>query len=114
MNEPQRVVGYARVSSAEQAEGGVSLEEQAATIAREAEHRGWTLVAIRTVWDLRRWLASNVWESEDGPSQMSLAYRDYYWDHGMCWLDSSNIAISGIGDDDDRMIDGSNLHRRRA
>ncbi len=69
----------------------------------------WHPVGIPTVWDLARWLESNVWESEDGLSQMSLAYRDYYWNHGMCWLDSSNIAISGIGDDDDRMIDGARI-----
>lgn len=66
----------------------------------------WHPVGIPTVWDVGRWLDANVWESEDGPSRVSLAYRDYYWDHGMCWIDSDRIALEGIGDDDERMIDG--------
>ena len=69
----------------------------------------WHPVGIPTVWDLGRWLDGNVWETEDGSSLMSLAYRDYYWDHGMCWLDSDRIGLAGIGDDDDRMIDGARI-----
>ena len=69
----------------------------------------WHPVGIPTVWDVGRWLDGNVWESEDGPSLMSLAYRDYYWDHGMCWLDADRICLGGIGDDDDRMIDGARI-----
>jgi hypothetical protein len=69
----------------------------------------WHPVGIPTVWDLGRWLDSNPWESEDGPSRMSLAFRDYYWDHGMCWLDSERIAISGIGEDQDWMVDGARI-----
>jgi hypothetical protein len=69
----------------------------------------WHPTGIPTVWDLGRWLDTNPWESEDGPSRMPLAYRDYYWDHEMCWLDSERIALSGIGEDDDWMIDGARV-----
>lgn len=41
-----RVVGYVRVSTSEQAESGAGLAAQRATIAAEAERRGWTVVAV--------------------------------------------------------------------
>jgi hypothetical protein len=66
----------------------------------------WHPVGIPNVWSLERWLRTNLWESEDGPSTVSLAHRDYYWDHGMCWLDSERIALGGIGEDDAGMIEG--------
>jgi hypothetical protein len=64
----------------------------------------WHPVGIPRVWDLRRWLETNVWESEEGPR--TLTQRWYYWDHGICWLDPDHIALEGIGDDDDEMIGG--------
>lgn len=48
-----------------------------------------------------------AWKSEDGPSRMSLAFRNHYWDHAMCWLDPERIAVGGFGEDDDWMIDGA-------
>jgi DNA invertase Pin-like site-specific DNA recombinase len=44
-----RVLGYARVSTGEQADSPLGLEAQRATIAAECERRGWTL--IETVED---------------------------------------------------------------
>lgn len=41
-----RVVGYARVSTDEQAESGAGLAAQEATIRREAERRGWEVIAL--------------------------------------------------------------------
>jgi len=41
-----RVVGYTRVSTAEQADSGAGLEAQRAAITTEAERRGWELVHI--------------------------------------------------------------------
>jgi len=38
-----RVVSYTRVSTSEQADSGLGLESQRATIEREAQARGWTL-----------------------------------------------------------------------
>ena len=43
-----RVVGYCRVSTAEQGESGAGLEWQEAAIRSEVERRGWTLAGIRT------------------------------------------------------------------
>lgn len=40
------VIGYVRVSTAEQADSGAGLEAQRAAIASEAAHRGWELVTI--------------------------------------------------------------------
>ena len=46
MNEGMRIVGYVRVSSAEQAGSGLGLEAQRTAITEEAQRRGWELVAI--------------------------------------------------------------------
>lgn len=69
----------------------------------------WHPVGIPMVWDLAHWLDSNVWESEDGASRTALAFRNYYWDSGMCWLDSERIALGGIGEDEDWMLDGARI-----
>lgn len=42
----KRVVGYVRVSTAEQGSSGLGLEAQRAAIERECQHRGWELVAV--------------------------------------------------------------------
>lgn len=43
-----RVIGYCRVSTAEQGDSGAGLEAQEATIRAEVERRGWDLVEIRS------------------------------------------------------------------
>lgn len=43
-----RVIGYVRVSTAEQGESGAGLEAQESAIRAEVKHRGWELVEIRT------------------------------------------------------------------
>ena len=40
------VVGYIRVSTAEQADSGAGLDAQRAAIALEAERRGWQLLEV--------------------------------------------------------------------
>ncbi len=69
----------------------------------------WHPFGIPDVWDIQAWLDNNVWESEDGPSKLSLASRAYYWDHALCWLGSKHVALGGIGDDDDYIFDGVRL-----
>lgn len=55
-----RLIGYTRVSTAEQAASGLGLEAQEAQIVAEAQHRGWSVVA---------------WHSDAGASGKSLAAR---------------------------------------
>jgi hypothetical protein len=40
---------------------------------------------------------------------LSLPPRDHYWDHAMCWLDADRIALGGLGDDEDAMVDGARI-----
>jgi hypothetical protein len=65
------------------------------------------------VWSVEEWLRGNVWESEDGPSKVDLGLRDYYWDHGICWLDNQRLAVEGIGDDEATMIAGARIMSAR-
>ena len=67
----------------------------------------WHQVGDPTAWNVERWIADNVWESEDGESRRRLAWRSYYWNRGGCWLDDARVAITGIGDDDEAMLDGA-------
>ncbi|NOT40820.1 MAG: hypothetical protein HOP13_10030 [Alphaproteobacteria bacterium] len=67
----------------------------------------WHPVGVPTTWSVERWIAGNVWESEDGESRRRLAWRSYYWNRGGCWLDDARVAITGIGDDDEAMLDGA-------
>ena len=48
MGTTQKVAAYLRVSTDEQADSGLGLEAQAASIAAEAEQRGWEIVATFT------------------------------------------------------------------
>jgi hypothetical protein len=66
----------------------------------------WHPVGVPVVWDLHRWLTQNCWESEDGDSRRSLGSREYYWNHGICWLDNGRVVVEGIGNDDELMVDG--------
>ncbi len=47
-NRPQRVLGYARCSTTEQAESGLGIAAQQTTIRSECQHRGWELVEVVT------------------------------------------------------------------
>lgn len=66
----------------------------------------WHPVGIPTVWDLHRWLDTNPWESEDGPTRQHLCHRDYHWNVPMCWIGDNLLAVSGIGTDDVAMLPG--------
>ncbi|HVO30116.1 MAG TPA: hypothetical protein VMV18_05250 [bacterium] len=54
----------------------------------------WQPAGVPRLWSLARWLEGNVWESEDGPSCRSLAWRDF-WDSPLCWLDDSRLGVGG-------------------
>jgi hypothetical protein len=66
----------------------------------------WHPVGIPTTWKLENWCDSNVWESEDGLSKLDICARDYYWDRAVCWIDDRRLAIGGIGEDDEDMVNG--------
>ena len=64
----------------------------------------WSPVGAVVVWDLRRWLRENPWESEDGPSRRSLCWRDYFWDGPLCWIGNDRLAVWGYGTDDEWLV----------
>ncbi|MCX5562792.1 hypothetical protein OG219_43160 [Streptomyces sp. NBC_00038] len=69
----------------------------------------WHPIGIPAVWDLDQWIEGNVWESEDGPSRVGLCDRADYWDHGMTWIDSTRVAVEGLGDHDVAMRPGARI-----
>lgn len=69
----------------------------------------WHPVGVVATWSLKKWLESNVWESEDGPSKKALCWRDYYWDGPLCWIDDRTIAVWGLGEDNILLIPGVRL-----
>lgn len=69
----------------------------------------WHPVGFPAVWDLDRWLEGEVWESEDGPSRADVCGREYYWDHAMTWIDSTRVAVGGLGDDEEVMRPGARV-----
>lgn len=66
----------------------------------------WSPVGIPTTWDLHRWLDTNPWESEDGPTRERLCHRDYHWNTPTCWIGDNLLAVSGIGSDDIAILPG--------
>jgi hypothetical protein len=69
----------------------------------------WHPVGVLVAWDLLPWLERNPWESEDGPSLGALCQRDYYWGHGVCWIDDHRVAVEGLGDDDLEIVPGARI-----
>jgi hypothetical protein len=69
----------------------------------------WHPVGVAVVWSIDHWLSENVWESEDGATRREVCDREYYWDHGVAWLDEETVAIGGIGDDDTEIVDGARI-----
>jgi hypothetical protein len=46
---------------------------------------------------VRRWLESNPFEADDGPSKRYLCQRWHYWDGPIAWLDGGTLAVHGYG-----------------
>jgi hypothetical protein len=55
----------------------------------------WQPFGLVLTWDLRRWLAQNPWESEDGPSNHRVCMRED-WDFPICWVGADLLAVRGI------------------
>ena len=62
----------------------------------------WHPLGVVRSWNLGRWLESNAYESEDGPSKRDLCYRDSFWSGPICWLDAHRLAVEGIGTDEEK------------
>ena len=69
----------------------------------------WHPVGSVAIWNLEDWLQSNPYESEDGESRRELAFRNYYWNVPICWIDENRVAVAGIGFDDEAMLDGARI-----
>jgi hypothetical protein len=68
----------------------------------------WHPLGIPTIWSIENWRLSNVWESEDGSSKQDVCARDD-WGRAICWIDDKRIAIGGIGELEETMIDGARI-----
>jgi hypothetical protein len=66
----------------------------------------WHPVGIPVVWSVDQWLSGNIWESEDGKTKRDVCARNYYWDHGVAWINEETVAIGGIGDDETEIVEG--------
>lgn len=64
----------------------------------------WHPSGVVVTWSLRRWLETDPWESEDGPSKRALCYRLYFWEGPLCWIDDRTLAVWGYGKDDEELI----------
>jgi hypothetical protein len=72
---------------------------------RRIADNGWVWHPVGEVvtWSIDAWLA-NVWESEDGESRKLLAWREYFWDGPLAWLDSTRLLVWGYGKDDEWLV----------
>jgi hypothetical protein len=55
----------------------------------------WQPASVPCAWSVSDWLASNPWESEDGPSVVYLLTRDD-WDTPACWIGERHVALWGM------------------
>jgi hypothetical protein len=69
----------------------------------------WHPLGCPVVWSLERWASGNVWESEDGPSKRDVCAPRSDWGQGACWVDDQRLVLSGIGDDEEGMIEGARV-----
>ena len=67
----------------------------------------WQPFGIVALWSLERWL-DNPYESEDGNSKRTFAFRDE-WDKPFCWINSASFAVEGIGPEDE-LIHGATIY----
>ena len=69
----------------------------------------WQPVGQVRIFNLKRWLDENVWESEDGASVKNLSWREYAWDGPVAWLDATTVATWGEGDDELNLVPAAEL-----
>ncbi|WDO04466.1 hypothetical protein ME763_01725 [Streptomyces murinus] len=69
----------------------------------------WHPVGIPTVWDLADLPEGAVREPEGGPGRVPVCGRAYCWDQPMTWIDSTRVAVAGLGDDEEVMRPGARI-----
>ena len=69
----------------------------------------WHPMGVVRCWNLKQWLSSNCWESENGDSIRELCHRDSFWEGPMCWVSETTLAVWGLGDDKQLMTPGVRL-----
>ncbi|TDD59479.1 hypothetical protein E1263_14955 [Kribbella antibiotica] len=67
----------------------------------------WHPVGIPTVIDLTAWKNGHTFAAEHG-RQLSL--RTYHWNQPIAWVSDHVVAVQGIGEDIDSMVDGVELY----
>lgn len=55
----------------------------------------WHPIGVAFSWNIEKWLAENIWESDIGESKKSYAYWDYFWHSPFFWLDNKRLCIWG-------------------
>ena len=68
----------------------------------------WHPVGIPAVWNLERWISTNVWESEDGLTRQTFGHRED-WDHAVTWIDERRIAVGVLDEEDWGMANGTGI-----
>lgn len=69
----------------------------------------WHPFGVPMTFSISAWLDGNPFESEDGPSRRILCDRAYWWNNAMCWIDSTRIAVEGLGEDEEEMVAGARI-----
>ncbi|MEU5095056.1 hypothetical protein [Streptomyces sp. NPDC020996] len=70
----------------------------------------WHPVGSVLVWDLPAWPADGE-DARPGPAGWSqLALCDYYWDRPLAWLGENRLAIGGLGDDEQTLVNGATVY----
>lgn len=67
----------------------------------------WHPIGVVLWWSLERWLAGNVWESEE--ASPSPCARNGFWGGPICWIDETTLAVWGIGSDESWLLPGVRL-----
>ncbi|MER7913613.1 hypothetical protein [Streptomyces sp. NPDC096068] len=67
----------------------------------------WGSVAV---WNLAAWLAEGVAAWPDAVDWTLVGGCDYYWDRPVVWLDDHRLAVGGIGDDEELLVNGATVY----
>ncbi|RKP44066.1 hypothetical protein D7Z26_27020 [Cohnella endophytica] len=55
----------------------------------------WHPTGSVTTWNIKQWITSNEWESEDGASRKVIWWGKEDWNDPICWISNTQVGISG-------------------